>query len=345
MKKNIQFFLFIFLSIYSFQLFSQKMVISVPVADLRTKPQESPASAFGLVLSKDNPLQNSQLLLNEYIALLEERGEWIKVMSIEQPKFYLGKGWVGQTGWIKKSQATAVSEFPIYDLIVKEHGAKILTYPEGRFIYISTGTKLQSSTRPFIDSYLVKLPNNEIGSISPQFVRKLRIPNDEQKLRQKFIKIAGTFLNTPYSWGGRSSFDAIAKIQTGTDCSGFINLIHRVYGMDIPRDAHDQFKLCKEMNGNRIQPGDLIFFAKQVEPKGPFFKKVDHVMMYFGNELIIESTGRYPFKNRIINAEKKLGKPINQIKNGEQVGENIIQFGTFIGTFPNLRSQTTTTTT
>ncbi len=343
MKKVSQFFLFIFLSIYSVQVFSQKMVISVPVADLRTEPQESPSSAFGLVLSKDNPLQDSQLLLNEYVALLEERGEWIKVMSIEQPKFYLGKGWVGQTGWIKKSQATPVSEFPAYDLIVKEHDAKILTYPAGRFFYISMGTKLQTTAKPFIDSYLVKLPNNEIGSINSQFVRKLRIPKDKAKLRQKFIKIAGTFLNTPYSWGGRSSFDTIAKIQTGVDCSGFINLIHRVYGIDIPRDAHDQFKLCRMMHGNTVQPGDLIFFAKQVGPEGPFSKKVDHVMMYFGNELIIESTGKYPFKNRIMNAEKKLGKPINQIKNGEQVGENIIQFGTFIGTFPDTLSRTLTT--
>ena len=82
---------------------------------------------------------------------------------------------------------------------------------------------------------------------------------DAQSRRSKRDRKANLILSTvkshigtPYKYGGIS--------RSGIDCSGLIYLSYNQAGIKVPRTAKDQSKHGKNVNWNRIEPGDLVFF-------------------------------------------------------------------------------------
>ena len=91
------------------------------------------------------------------------------------------------------------------------------------------------------------------------------------------IALAKRFLGLPYTWGGNSSY--------GYDCSGYMQMLCRRRGYNLPRDAQPQADWSGMMAVERagLQPGDLLYFGSSV-------KKITHTGMYIGGGDFIHAT-------------------------------------------------------
>lgn len=71
--------------------------------------------------------------------------------------------------------------------------------------------------------------------------------------KEKLIETALLYLKTPYLWGGRTSF--------GIDCSGFTQMVYRLNGFKLKRDASQQALQGEPLSFiEESEPGDLAFF-------------------------------------------------------------------------------------
>lgn len=73
--------------------------------------------------------------------------------------------------------------------------------------------------------------------------------------KRSLIATAKLFLNTPYLWGGRTF--------AGIDCSGFTQIVFRMHGIPLKRDAYQQQTQGKKISLKNIQNNDLAFFANK----------------------------------------------------------------------------------
>ena len=106
-----------------------------------------------------------------------------------------------------------------------------------------------------------------------------RIARDPSIL--KVLQTARSYLGSPYNFGGKN-------IRTGIDCSGLIQLCYRSVGINLPRDAGQQYT-CGNLVAvpsflQALRPGDILFFVD-------YSGKVDHVALFLGSGNILHATG------------------------------------------------------
>ena len=94
-------------------------------------------------------------------------------------------------------------------------------------------------------------------------------------------KYAKSFLNTPYLWGGRSEW--------GIDCSGFTQIVYKLCGVEILRDASQQVLEGESIPYKDLGIGDLIFFCDYEKRNEP---SITHVGLYLGGNDIIHASGK-----------------------------------------------------
>jgi len=92
---------------------------------------------------------------------------------------------------------------------------------------------------------------------------------------EEMVALAKRFLGLPYFWGGTSPL--------GLDCSGFVQLVYRLSGIEILRDADIQFAQSGlvEVPKGQEKAGDLVFFGQ---------KKISHVGMMINEKEFINAT-------------------------------------------------------
>lgn len=230
-------------------------VVNVPAAPIRRKPLHRKEMV-------------SQLLFGETVKVLKTRGDlWVKIVSLHDGY----EGWMTNTmlAEVDETIANTRSEYATTGLLNKIIlGDKIIQVPVGASLPSFADEKGKLASLPY--------------SFDGEYLKR-----DEQTPSAELIKkLSFQWLNAPYMWGGRTPL--------GVDCSGFVQVIFKLMGIDLPRDAWQQAqegKAVKKFEDSTV--GDLVFFNNKEE--------IIHVGILFGNGEIIHSSG----KVRIDKIDKK----------------------------------------
>ncbi len=99
------------------------------------------------------------------------------------------------------------------------------------------------------------------------------------RLREEIVRTARRYIGVPYRWGGESR-------SSGFDCSGLTMVVYRLNGLDLPRSSRQQWKVGKWIDHDRLQKGDLVFFATTGS------SAVSHVGIYTGANRFLHAPGR-----------------------------------------------------
>jgi hypothetical protein len=120
------------------------------------------------------------------------------------------------------------------------------------------------------------LPNKSKTIIGQQEITIDKLPVVKQI--SQLAETAIQYLNSPYLWGGKTPF--------GIDCSGFIQMVFKQCGINLPRDAYQQAEIGETMDFvNECKCGDLVFFDN-------VDGKIVHVGMMLDHEKIIHASGK-----------------------------------------------------
>lgn len=175
------------------------------------------------------------VLFGEAFEILERQPKWIKIRLQHD----------GYEGWIDPQMCTLISE---------EEYERIRTAPK----YFNSATASEIKDENGCVFSLTKgacfpgLEGNEV-KIGPRKFHFDGPLQNSSKNRSTLIETALSYTGTPYLWGGRTTF--------GIDCSGFTQMVYRMNGIYLPRDASQQAKKGTTLSFlEECQPGDLAFF-------------------------------------------------------------------------------------
>jgi hypothetical protein len=199
---------------------------------------------------KDSAEMISQLLFGEIIKIHSVSGSWVEVTTLLDDY----KGFVDSKHLLPLSEQDTLNWQEMYTNQYNIN--KEISTPWGKQS-ISCGSFIGSS------------PSFKIGDYS------FECAAEAQELNSDIV--LGNLINTPYLWGGKSSF--------GIDCSGLSQLFFRLSGINLPRDAYQQAEIGMAITFGNHEKNDLAFFENKDG-------KIIHVGIIQENNKIIHASGR-----------------------------------------------------
>ncbi len=187
--------------------------------------------------------QQSQVLNGAIVEILEEGERWSFGRLEDGYLGYVYSGYLGSPA--AAAEPTHIISAPIAHLYREPDAAAPLA---GRAF---AGTRIAAAPRN--GGWMeVTLVGGLCGYVPATELRSPVNELDPSATRARLITDAHRFIGVPYLWGGTSAH--------GIDCSGFAQLMHKLAGVTIPRDADSQFYA-----GRPVEPpyaaGDLLYFG------------------------------------------------------------------------------------
>lgn len=184
----------------------------------------------------------TQALLGEPVNVRTERDGWVEVVLPWQPSSANPDGY---PGWIPAAHVTEADD------TASDH-AVVVTTPtaEADGVQLSYGTIVGQVDRSG-STVRITLPGAGVRTVAADSVAPLPVSRGVPDAGA-LLDSARQFLGLRYLWGGTSGW--------GMDCSGFVHLVHRRFGVTVPRDAFDQIEATSRTES--AAPGDLYFFDR-----------------------------------------------------------------------------------
>ncbi|WP_034058629.1 C40 family peptidase [Lacinutrix jangbogonensis] len=170
----------------------------------------------------------SQVLYGDLFKIIEMRKSWCKIrLSFDKYE-----------GWIDTKQYFEITKDD-YDRLRDEM------------------PKLSSDLIEFIEDKNQQLYSIPLGSQLNGLSLLEHVFDGEiaegKKAKNQLITSAFNYLNAPYLWGGKTPF--------GIDCSGFTQMVYKMNGYKLLRDASQQASQGEALSFiEESEPGDLAFF-------------------------------------------------------------------------------------
>jgi hypothetical protein len=200
----------------------------------------------------------TQLLFGEHIEILERQNQWARI-KIQYDDY---------EGWVDSKQYQVISEAN-YNQLSNE--AIILNADLIDYITSSNNLLLPIP----LGASLSFLNNNEINTSNFDFEGT---KTSGIKPKNALINTAFMYLNAPYLWGGKTPF--------GIDCSGFTQMVYKLNGYKLHRDASQQALEGEPLSFiEESEAGDLAFFDND---EG----NIIHVGIIMDNNYIIHASGK-----------------------------------------------------
>ena len=200
----------------------------------------------------------SQVLFGEHFEIIEQFKQWSRIKM----------HYDNYEGWIDSKQYQLISEANYIQLsndtiILNGDLIEYITGNSNLLLPITLGSSLS-----FIN-------NNEIN-ISNFYFEGTKVNGIKEK--KEIINTAFLYLNAPYLWGGKTPF--------GIDCSGFTQMVYKLNGFKLLRDASQQATQGDALSFiEESEPGDLAFFDND---EG----NIIHVGIIMENNYIIHASGK-----------------------------------------------------
>ena len=195
----------------------------------------------------------SQVLYGDSFKILEQRKSWSKI-RLAFDKY---------EGWIDNKQYLEINDYQYTELQ-------------------KTTSKLSLDLVEFIQDENDQLHPLLLGS-SLNGLSLLKHHYDGnvfegKNKKENLIITAFLYLNTPYLWGGKTPF--------GIDCSGFTQMVYKLNGYKLLRDASQQATQGEALSFiEESEPGDLAFFDNS---EG----QITHVGIIMKDNYIIHAHGK-----------------------------------------------------
>lgn len=208
--------------------------------------------------ASDRSEMTSQVLFGEHFKILEQTEKWSRI-EIALDNY---------NGWIDNKQFKTIPEDAYNRLnsspvVLNGDLIEYITTPDNSLLPIPIGASLS-----FLDNADINTEQYAFEGLKATGVTS----------KQSLLQTAFLYLNAPYLWGGKTPF--------GIDCSGFVQMVYRLNGYLIQRDASQQ-----AMEGEALsfieesEPGDLAFFDNE---EG----RIIHVGIIMEDNYIIHAHGK-----------------------------------------------------
>jgi hypothetical protein len=192
--------------------------------------------------------QVSQQLAGYTVAIVEDQGDWLLVRGGDEYEGWMHRGYLAKNAPPDDRRGRVVS---LGCVVVGANGAS-RSLPLRALL--DAGDQVESGE--YVDA----------GDLPGRF------PSDAESICRTAVE---RFVGTSYQWGGVTPW--------GADCSGLVQTVFALHGVQLPRDAWQQSRVGRDAGRNILaaRPADLLFFSDRADAH------ITHVAIAMGGARVV----------------------------------------------------------